>query len=165
MAVNMFFAMLFLACLFGMLEYRKRCQIAESYARNAHKLYRQSFSVIESLNAKIVEQNDQITMLQGIYHSTYATMKDSYNTMKESYKTLKSSSSNGNGNKDNGNNNHKTQPTPAVSKSATLADLGTITPREQSMIDKWHKDNTPDSECVKRITNIRNSEAKRAKVA
>lgn len=167
MVTNVLFALLAIFCFAGMMEYRKRADKAESYGRNAHKLYRQSQAVIDSLNTKIAEQNDRITMLQSIYHSTYATMKDSYKSIQDSYKTLKSSSNSNGGNKDNGNN-HKTQPvqsasTPAANKTATLSDLGTITPREQKMLDKWISDKTPEFECVKRINNIRNSEAKRVK--
>ncbi len=62
----------------------------------------------------------------------------------------------------NGNGNGKTpqnapQQDTATKTAVTLADLGTITSKEQSLIDKWHKSSTPDSEIAKRIANIRAS--------
>jgi hypothetical protein len=167
MVTNVVFALLFVFCLIGMLTYKIRADVAESKARNTRKLYDDCMGAIAewsdyaaSLEAQLSERDSQAMMLQKIYHATYGTMKDSYGKL---LSTVKVPANNGNGKDSKQQSAATTQPD--TSKS-TLADLGTITAREQSMIDKWHKaNNTPDAECVKRINNIRASESKREKQA
>ncbi len=166
------FGLLFVFMFAGMAHYANKAARLESYAHNAGKLLlaREKESqawkeYAESLERQIAELSEQGNMLRSFYHATYSTMKDSYSKLLSTVNTAKPTNGNGNGNshKDNGNNPKQQQSAQSdnTSKTQTLADLGTITPREQAMIDKWHKSSTPDAECVKRINNIRQSEAKR----
>ena len=170
------FGLLFVFMFAGMAHYANKASKLESLARNSNKLLLASRSnaeawkeYAESLERQIAELSEQGNMLRSFYHATYSTMKDSYGKLLSTVNMVKpTNGNNGNGNshKDNGNNPKPQQSAQSdnMSKTQTLADLGNITPREQAMIDKWHKTSTPDAECVKRINNIRQSEAKRQTV-
>ena len=100
----------------------------------------------DSLEAELATIEDRYEQLISIYKATSNTAMDNYRDMAAQMAKVasqtKANKSNGNGQKPQG----------SVSMPSDLTD------KEQRMIAKWSKNNTPQEEMAKRIHNIRASQ-------